>query len=350
MRGKVLPLLAASALALGVAACGGGDSADDAGNTGTSDLSGELTASGASFPDAYYQVAIEAYAEVAPEVVINYNSTGSGTGKKEFGEGLTDFAGTDSLVGDDDPVEPGSFLYVPTVAAPITVSYNLPGVEGLQLGQETLAQIFQGDIETWNDPAIAEANPDAELPDTPITIAHRSDGSGTTTNFTKFLDEATESWELGSGDVVEWPSDSQGGEKNTGVASIIQQTEGAIGYVDLADATGSELVFAAVENADGEFVMPSIAGTTAGLEGAEVAEDLSYNPLNAAGADAYPITAPTYILVRTSYEDPQTAELVKAFLTWLLTDGQALAEDEFFAPLPDSLAEQALAQLDKIQS
>ena len=158
VRGKVLPLLAASALALGVAACGG---SDPDGNAGTSDLSGELTASGASFPDAYYQVAIEAYAEVAPEVVINYNATGSSTGKKEFGENLVDFAGTDSLVGEDDPLEPGSFYYIPTVAAPITISYNLPEAPDLQLGQEVVAQIFQGDIttppsqrptRTWNCP------------------------------------------------------------------------------------------------------------------------------------------------------------------------------------------------------
>lgn len=349
VRGKVLPLLAASALAFGMAACGG---SNDTGNdeAGTSDLAGELTASGASFPDAYYQVAIEAYAEVAPDVVINYNAAGSSTGKKEFGEGLVDFAGTDSLVSEDDPIEDGSYYYIPTVAAPITVSYNLPEVDGLQLGQEVLAQIFQGDITEWNDPAIAETNPDVELPSTAITIAHRSDGSGTTSNFTTFLDEATEAWDLGSGDVVEWPAGSQGAEKNTGVAQLIEQTEGAIGYVDLADAEGSGLVYASIENTEGEFVAPTIPGTTAGLEGAEIADDLSYNPLNAVGAESYPITAPTYLLVKASYDDPETAELVKGFLNWLLTDGQELAEAEYFAPLPASLQEQAVAQLDKIES
>ena len=349
VRGKVLPLLAAGALVLGVAACGGSDDADG-GDSAAGDLAGELTASGASFPDAYYQVAIEAYAEVAPDVVINYNAAGSSTGKKEFGENLVDFAGSDSLVSEDDPVEPGSFFYIPTVAAPITISYNLPDVAELQLGQEVLAQIFQGDITTWNDPAIAETNPDVELPDTAITIAHRSDGSGTTSNFTTFLDQATDSWGLGAGDVVEWPTGAQGAEKNTGVAQLIQQTEGAIGYVDLADAEGSGLVYAAIENADGEFVLPTIAGTTAGLEGAEIADDLSYNPLNATGAEAYPITAPTYLLVKTSYDDPNTGELVKSFITWLLNDGQDLAEAEYFAPLPTSLRDQALAQLDKIES
>lgn len=315
-----------------------------------SSLSGELKASGASFPDAYYQEVVSAFQEVAPNVTVNYNATGSGTGKKQFGEGLTDFAGTDSLVKESDGVAAGSYLYIPTVAAPITVSYNLPGVDKLQLSPDTIAKIFQTDIKTWNDPAIAADNPGVTLPDTPITVAHRSDGSGTTSNFTKYLEKAAPSWKLGSGDTVNWPPTTQGGEKNTGVAQIVKQSEGGIGYVDLSDAKASGLTFAAVKNKDGQFVEPSLEGTTAGLEGAEVAEDLSYNPLDAAGASAYPITAPTFILVRTKYDDPKKAELVKAFLTFLLTDGQGLAKDVDFAPLPASLKDKALAQLDKIQS
>jgi phosphate transport system substrate-binding protein len=341
-RRAVFGSITAGALALSLAACGGNDS--NGGNDGDNDmggLSGELTASGASFPDAYYQAAIDAFADVSPDIIITYNAVGSGTGKSEFGEGLTDFAGTDSLVKEEEGLEPGSYQYIPTVAAPITVSYNLPGVDGLQLGQETLAQIFQGDITSWDDDAIAADNPDADLPSTEITIAHRADGSGTTSNFSKFLDQATESWTLGSGDTIEWPSNSLAGEKNTGVAQIIQETEGAVGYVDLADAEASGLVFAAIENLDGEFVIPSLDGTTAGLDGAEVADDLSYNPLNAAGAEAYPITAPTFLLIRTDY-DAETGALVKAFLTWLLTDGQDLAAENQFAPLPEGLRQQAL--------
>lgn len=340
-RRAVFGTITASTLALSLAACGGGGDSEDGDG-----VSGEITGSGASFPDAFYGAAIEAYADVNPELIVTYNAVGSGAGKSEFGEGLNDFAGTDSLVGDGDGPEAGSFQYIPTVAAPITVSYNLPDVAELNLGQETLAQIFQGDITSWNDPAIAADNEGVELPDTAITIAHRSDGSGTTGNFTKFLDEATESWTLGSGDTVEWPSGSVGGEKNTGVAQVIQSTEGAIGYVDLADATESGLVFAAIQNLDGNFVMPSIEGTTAGLDGAEVADDLSYNPLNAAGPEAYPITAPTYLLIRTEYEDAEAAAGVKEFVTWLLTDGQDLAADNYFAPLPDGLRQQALDAVD----
>ncbi|TDC02449.1 phosphate ABC transporter substrate-binding protein PstS [Micromonospora fluostatini] len=351
---RVLAGVALAALAL--TGCGTSDSDSDTPGSGNNaggeyaSLSGELKASGASFPDAYYQEVITAFKEVAPNVTINYNATGSGTGKKQFGEGLTDFAGTDSLVKDTDGVAAGSYLYVPTVAAPITVSYNLQGVDKLQLSADTLAKIFQAEIKTWNDPAIAADNPGVTLPATPITVAHRSDGSGTTNNFTKYLAAAApNTWKLGSGDTVNWPSNTQGGEKNTGVAQIVKQADGGIGYVDLSDAKASELKFAAIKNKDGQFVEPSIEGTTSGLEGAEVAEDLSYNPLDAAGASAYPITAPTFLLVKTSYDDPAKAELVKGFVKYLLNDGQDLAKDIDFAPLPASLKEKALAQVDKIQ-
>jgi phosphate transport system substrate-binding protein len=341
-RRAIIGGITAGTLAFGLAACGGGGSEEG----GSGDLaSGEINASGASFPDAFYAAAIEAYAEVNPDLMVSYNPTGSGTGKSEFGEGLNDFAGTDSLVGDDDGVEAGSFQYIPTVAAPITVSYNLPGVDALQLPQEVLAGIFGGTITAWNAPEIAAANPDATLPDTAITLAVRSDGSGTTTNFSKFLDEATDAWTLGSGDTIEWPSNAVAGEKNTGVAQVIQDTEGAIGYVDLADATEVGLVTASIENQDGAFVAPTLDGATAALDGAVVEEDLSYNPLNAAGAEAYPITAPTYILIRTEYEDANVAAGVKEFVNYLLTDGQDLAAENNYAALPAGLQEQAVEAL-----
>lgn len=338
-RRAVFGTATATALALSLAACGGGSGDDDS--------APEINGTGASFPDAFYAAAIEGYAEVNPDAVVTYDAVGSGTGKSDFGENLNDFAGTDSLVGDDDGVEEGSYQYIPTVAAPITVSYNVPGVEGLQLNQETLAAIFQGDITTWDDEAIAADNPDAELPATEITIAHRSDGSGTTSNFSTFLDEATDTWTLGAGDTIEWPSNSVGGDGNTGVAQSIQDTEGAVGYVDLADATESGLVTASIENADGNFTQPTLEGTTAGLDGAVVNDDLSYNPLNAAGPDAYPITAPTYILIRTEYEDDAVAQAVKDYVEYLLTDGQDLAADAHFAALPDSLQQQAMDALNE---
>lgn len=343
-RRTIFGTITAGALAMSMAACGGGS--DEASGDGEM-VSGEITGSGASFPDAFYAAAIEAYAEVNPDLIVTYSADGSSAGKEAFGQDLNDFAGTDSLVGDGDGPEEGSFQYIPTVAAPITVSYNLPGVEGVQIDQETLAGIFQGDITAWNDPALAATNPELTLPDTAITIAHRSDGSGTTKNFSTFLDEATDTWTLGAADEIEWPEGSIGGEKNTGVAQVITQTEGAIGYVDLADATETGLVTAAIENADGAFVQPSLDASTAALAGAEVNPDLSYNPLNAAGAESYAIVAPTYILIRTEYEDENVAAGVKEFVNYLLTDGQDIAADAHFAALPEELRTQALDTLNE---
>ena len=335
-----------------LAGCGGGNS-DNSGTSSdaTANGSGELKASGASFPDAYYQEVISAYKEKAPDVTVTYNAVGSGTGKQEFGKGLTDFAGTDSLVKDDDGVPAGSFVYVPTVAGPITVSYNLSGVDKLQLSPDTLANIFQAKITKWNDPAIAKDNQGVSLPDTSITVAHRSDGSGTTSNFTKYLTAAAPStWKLGNGDTVAWPSGTQGAEKNTGVAQIIKQTDGAIGYVDYSDALETKLNMAAIKNKDGKFVAPSLEGATAAVAGATVKDDLTYDPLNAAGADSYPITAPTYLLLKNKYDDANTANLVKEYVRYVLTDGQPIAKDVNFASLPSGLQQKALAQLDKVQS
>jgi phosphate transport system substrate-binding protein len=349
----ILSRLVLVGVALAVlAGCGSNSGGGSSGGTADgSSLSGELKASGASFPDAYYQEVVSAFKEKNPDATVTYNAVGSGTGKQEFGKGLTDFAGSDSLVKDSDGVPAGSFLYVPTVAAPITVSYNLPGVDKLQLSPDTLAKIFQAKITKWNDPAIAQDNQGVSLPDTAITVAHRSDGSGTTSNFTKYLATAAPSvWKLGSGDTVAWPSGSQGGEKNTGVAQIIQQAKGGIGYVDLSDAVESKLTFAAIKNKDGKFVQPTVDGAAAAVAGAAVKDDLTYDPLNAPGAAAYPITAPTYLLIKTKYDDPTKAKLVTEFVRYVLTDGQALAKDVNFAALPSGVQQKALAQLDKVQS
>jgi phosphate transport system substrate-binding protein len=351
---RVLAGVAVAALAL--AGCGGNEEGGttttepNAGGSELSKLSGELKASGASFPNAYYQKALDEFANVAPDLSITYNSVGSGTGKKEFGSNLTDFAGTDSTVKEGDGPTSGSYLYVPTVSAPITVPYNLSGVDKLQLSGETLAKIFQRDIKTWDDAAIKADNPGVTLPSTSIVVAHRSDGSGTTNNFTKYLAKvAPNTWKLGSGDTVAWPADTQGGHKNTGVAQIIKQSDGAIGYVDLADATASGLKFAAIKNKDGQYVEASLEGATAAVGGAPIKDDLTYDPLDAPGADSYPITAPTYFLARTSYDDSAKAENVKGFMKWLLSDGQQYAESVNFAKLPAELQEKALAQVDKIQ-
>ncbi|MBV1855419.1 phosphate ABC transporter substrate-binding protein PstS [Catellatospora tritici] len=349
---RVLAGVAVAALAL--AGCSSKDDpatdpSASANAGGIASLTGELKGSGASFPNSYYQEVITQLKDEAKGLTVTYNSIGSGAGKKEFGQGLTDFAGTDSSVKDTDGVAAGSFLYVPTVAAPITVSFNLKGVDKLQLSADTLAKIFQRQIKVWNAPEIATDNPGVTLPATAITVAHRGDASGTTSNFTKYLAAAAPTvWTLGSGDTVAWAADTQAGQKNTGVAQLIKAADGGIGYVDLADAADSGLKFASIKNKDGQFVAPTLEGATAALAGAEVKDDLSYNPLNAAGATAYPITAPTYILVKPKYDDPKKAALVKAFVKYILTDGKDLAAELHYSVLPAELQAKALAQLDKI--
>jgi phosphate transport system substrate-binding protein len=347
------------AIGLLVAACGKDDNDKGSSSTSTtaagssgvdySGLSGTINGSGSSFTNQFLAASIAALQDKAGGLTVNYNPTGSGQGKKDFGSGLVDFAGTDSLVKPGDGPTDGSYLYVPTVAAPITVSYNLPSVKDLKLSAATLAGLFSGTITKWNDAAVKADNPGASLPSTNVVIAHRADASGTTSNFTKYLTKAAPTaWKLGQGDTVAWPADSQAGQKNTGVAQIVKSTDGAIGYVDLADATSAGLVFAQIKNADGKFVKPTVAGAVAAVAGATVNADLSYDPINAAGADAYPITSPTFLLLRTTYPNQAKLAAVKGFVTFLLTDGQGLAAANNYAKLSDSLRQQALAQLDKV--
>lgn len=336
------------ALALGAAACAGGNTG--AQGDGGAELTGTLNASGATFPQAFYEEAIAAFTEENPAVTINYAGGGSGKGRTDLQGRLVDFAGSDGLIKDEDRPNytGGEVLYVPTVAGPITVSYNLDVAE-LKLTPELVARIFQRQIRRWDDPAIKEVNPDATLPATAITVAHRSDGSGTTEQFTKYLAAAAPgAWTLGSGSTVTWPADTQGGQGNTGVASIVKDTPGAVGYVDLSDAEATGLRTALIRNNAGRFVAPTPEGISAALEGVTVNDDLTYNPLDAEGEAAYPIAAPTWILVYRNQPDEAKAELLKAFLTFVVSDAQELAAELNYASLPDELADRARAQIAKI--
>lgn len=326
---------------------GGGEPVQTASSDAIADISGDIKGSGASFPDAFYQDAIGGLSDTAPDLTVTYEAVGSSSGREAFAQQLNDFAGTDSLVKDDENIPADSFFYIPSTAASIAVVFNLASVDELNLDGSTLAKIFDRKITSWNDPAIAATNDGVELPDTDITVARRSDGSGTTKNFTKFLESAAPGdWPLGSDDTVEWAPDTQGGQQNPGVAQIVESTDGAIGYIDFGNASELGLSMAAVENAEGAFVAPSIEATVAALEGAELADDLTYDPLNGPGADAYPITAPTYILVRSSYDDAAVGDAVVAFVTWLITDGaDTYATELGFAPTPAAFRTLALEQL-----
>ncbi len=314
-------------------------------------LTATLNGSGATFPKPFYEEVIAAYNEKQPGVTVNYAGGGSGQGRQNLQDGVVDFAGSDGLVKPEDvpKYKGGEFLYVPTVAAPITVSYNLPAVREIVLDADTIARIFQREIRQWDDPAIQGLNPGVNLPGTGITVARRSDGSGTTENFSKYLEAASPgTWKLKSGATVEWPPDTQAGNGNQGVAQIVKGTAGAIGYVDLSDAMASALLVASVKNKEGRVVKPTLEATSAALEGITVADDLSYNPLNAGGERSYPISAPTWILVYTNQPDKAKGAALKSFLSFMLTEGQDIASEIDYAKLPESLRQRAVSQIAKI--
>jgi phosphate transport system substrate-binding protein len=330
--------------------------ATTAGGEDLSKLSATLNASGATFPQAFYEDQIAAFKEPAPGVTINYGGGGSGKGRQDLADQVVDWAGSDSPIPEADvsKFKGGEVLYFPTVLAPITVAYNLPEVEKLQLSPDTIAKIFQRQITNWNDAAIKADNPDATMPDQAITVAHRADGSGTTANFTGFLDAASGAggsgvWTLKSGSTVEWPADTQAGQGNSGVAQIVSSTPGAIGYVDLSDAKAANLQFASVQNKAGKFVEPTLDGTSAAAANIELKPNLTFFTGWADGDDSYPIAAQTWILAYKDQTDKAKGEALKAFINYILTEGQQAAPDIDFAPLPDSIKEKAMAQLDQLQ-
>jgi phosphate transport system substrate-binding protein len=323
------------------------------GSADLSSLHASLNGSGSTFQQSFNQAVIAAFQQKATGVTITYGGGGSGKGKTDLQNKVVDFAGTDSLVKEADLpkyASGGGILYFPTVAAPITVSYNVSGLDTLKLDGETLGKIFSTTIKTWNDPAIAALNPGVNLPSKNIVVVHRADASGTTSNFSKYLTlAAPNSWKLGTSDTINWPSGTQAGQGNTGVATIIKQTDGAIGYVDYADAKASGLKFAQVKNKAGTFEAPTLDGAAAAVAGATIAADLTYSPLDASGANVYPITSPTWIIVYKNQTDAAKGNALKAFLNFALTDGQQLANSVNFAPLPSDLASKAIAQLSQLK-
>jgi phosphate transport system substrate-binding protein len=353
-RTPVLFLVAFSLLGL-LAACGKDKKSPDATNNGSTNSTSSqlaattLNASGSTFVQPFMEQVIASFSEKHSGVTINYGGGGSGKGRTDLQTGVVDFCGSDGLVKPEDVSKfKGPFLYFPTVAAPITVSFNLTGVDSLQLSPETIAKIFQAQIKTWNDKAIAADNPGAKLPATAIAVAHRSDGSGTTEQFTKFLKAATPTWTLDSGSTVNWPAATQGGNGNAGVAQIIKGTNGAIGYVDFSDAKASGLKWAKVKNKAGNFVDATLDGASAALANITVNPDLTYTSVWADGADAYPVTAPTWIMAYTTQADKAKGAALKAFLQYIYNDGQGMANAANYAKLPDALKQKGLAQVDSL--
>jgi phosphate transport system substrate-binding protein len=312
-----------------------------------------LNGAGSSFQMPFQQAASEAFQKADPNVRINYAGGGSGRGRQQLADMVVDFAGTDAPYHPEDlaKVKGGPVLYFPLLLGPVTVSYRLDGVPTLRLSSATIAKIFQRQVTKWNSPAIGADNPGVKLPSTDIVVARRSDGSGTTENFTRYLEVAAPgAWALKSGATVEWPADTIAGSGNGGVAQIVKSTNGAVGYVDLSDAKAAGLSFASVKNASGNFVEPTVATATAAGQGVDVQNNLVFSAINSRADASYPITYQTWIIVYAKQPDAAKAAALKAYIKYLLTDGQKLLPELDYAPLPDTLQNRTLAQLEAIVS
>ena len=308
-----------------------------------------INGAGATFPFPLYSKWFSDYNKLHPEVQINYQSIGSGGGIKQITEKTVDFGASDAPMTDEEIARAPGIQHIPTVLGAVVVVYNVPGLEGLKLTPETLASIFLGKINKWNDPALARDNPGAKLPDAAITVAHRSDGSGTTAVFTDYLAKVSPEWKAGpgAGKSVSWPA-GLGGKGNEGVTGIVKQTEGAIGYVELAYANQNKLLVAELRNKDGKFVKPSLESVSAAAEKAEIPDDYRVSITDAAGPAAYPISAFTYLLVYRDQPDPAKGEALVRFLWWAVHEGQKTAPQLDYAPLPKAVVHKVEGTLRKL--
>jgi phosphate transport system substrate-binding protein len=358
---------AAVATALSLAACSSSSSSSTPASSGSGSatsssassssssaaaLSGTLNGSGSTFQLTFQQTAIAAFKQVQPNMTVNYGGGGSGKGRTDLASGVVNYAGSDSPI---PATETANFkgktvLYFPVLIGPITLAYNLSGLsKPLQLSAPVIAQIFDGKITTWNNSAIAADNPGVTLPSTAITIAVRSDSSGTTQNFTLFLKDAAPSdWTLGSSSIIKWPSTARAGSGNGGVAQIVKSTPGSIGYVDYSTAKASSLTFASIKNKDGDYVAPSPTSASAAASQVTVKPDLTFAAVWAPGATSYPITYQSWDLVYETQPNANDEAMVKAYIGYLLGPGQQLLSNLGYAPLPSNIDQMATAQLSKI--
>jgi len=341
-------------------ACGGGDqpagqASGAPAQAATSAGAADLTGAGATFPNPIYSKWFYDYAQQTG-VKINYQSIGSGGGIRQLTEGTVDFGASDAPMNDDElAAAEGRVLHFPTVIGAVAVTYNLTGVgTPLKLSPDVLADIFLGKVTKWNDARIAGLNPGVSLPSEDILVVHRSDGSGTTFIFTDYLSAVSDSWRSGpgKGKEVAWPV-GLGGKGNEGVAGQVKQTPGSIGYVELAYATQNGLAVAELQNQAGNFVKPSIEGATAAAAGVAASlpadTDFRVSIVNAPGADAYPISSFTWLLVYQDMQDGAAAKKLVDFIRWALTEGEGEAAALDYAPLPPNMVALEMKQLDTVQ-
>lgn len=356
--------LSVVAFSVSLAACGGqqaqnntspGGSTAGGSNAGSDKLAlaqnVQLVGAGASFPAPIYQRWFQDLNGKYPKLLVNYQSVGSGAGVEQFTKGTVDFGASDTAMKDEEIQKVGDkgVILLPMTAGSIVLAYNLPDVPELKLPRQVYTDILLGKIAKWNDPAIAKANPGAKLPDQKITVVYRSDGSGTTGVFTKHLSAISPEWKskVGDGKTVQWPT-GVGAKGNEGVTAQVQQTQGSIGYVEYGYAKNNNLKFASLENKAGEFVVPTDQSATKTLEGVQLPENLRAFISDPEGKESYPIVTYTWLLAHKKYDDPAKAKAVEAMVEYGLTEGQKVASELGYVPLPKNVVEKVAATADQI--
>jgi phosphate transport system substrate-binding protein len=313
-----------------------------------------LNAAGATFPYPIYSKWFDVYHNQHSNIQINYQSIGSGGGIRQLLEGTVDFGASDGPM-TDEQLSQAKFkvLHFPTVLGADVPTYNVPGVAtDLNFTQKALSGIYLGQITKWNDPEIAKANPGAKLPNDDIVVVHRSDGSGTTYIWTDFLAKASGEWKakIGMGTSVNWPV-GLGGKGNEGVAGLVKQTPGSIGYIELIYAVQNNIAYGKVQNAAGKFLKADLAGITAAAAGAakDMPEDFRVSITNAPGPAAYPVSSFTWLLIPAQIKDATKRDAIKDFLKWMLADGQGFNEGLSYAKLPKPVVAKEIKAISLIQ-
>jgi phosphate transport system substrate-binding protein len=313
-----------------------------------------MNGAGATFPYPIYSKWFDEYAKVEPGMRFNYQSIGSGGGIRQITERTVDFGASDGPMTDEQLKKaPAELFHIPTVMGAVVATYNLPGSPKLKFTPDVLADIFLGKITKWNDERIRAINAGANLPNQPIIVVHRSDGSGTTYIWVDYLSKVSPEWEkqVGRGTSVKWPV-GLGGKGNEGVAGQVKNTPGALGYVELAYAMTNKLPAAEVRNRAGKFVEPTIDSTTAAAAGAakNMPADFRVSLTDAPGDKAYPIASFTWLLVYRDQTDPAKGRALVKFLWWASHEGQRYAADLLYAPLPSEVVKQIEAKVREITS
>jgi phosphate transport system substrate-binding protein len=312
----------------------------------------QLQGAGATFPNPLYQKWLSDYGKQHQNVKIDYQSIGSGGGIKQIQAQTVDFGASDSPMSDADlKAAPGEILHIPTVLGAVVITYNLEGAPALHFSPEVIADIFLGKIKKWNDPKIAAENAGTKLPAADITVVHRSDGSGTSAVFTDYLSKVSTEWKekVGTGPSPSWPV-GIGGKGNEGVTGQVKNTPNTVGYVELAYAVQNKLPVGQVKNAAGTFIEPTIDSVNAAAtaSAASIPDDLRVSITNAQGAQVYPISSFTYILVYKNQKDAKKGKALVDFLWWGIHDGESYAKELQYAPLPADIVKRAEAKLNSI--